>query len=270
MKSFWQKARFWIIGNILLIFGTILFRIDNGIVDQKITSAFYVATNAIGSRFPTGNEQPWAFFNNYNTYFEILLVIIFVFMLFLGLIKKQRYGFMIRYALFGLIAYGINVGIVVNDIFKGLWGRPRPQMTTMWPNTSPIGPFYMVWDPAFLYDPSLIGKGVSFPSGHVANIVAFITLFYIFMDPSFWAQTLGISKKIGFFRAVKWCALIFTVVGGILTGIARIAAGEHFASDVLWAFGMVWNLTAVFYYFIFRIPQFEKKITNKLHNNEVN
>ncbi len=71
---------------------------------------------------------------------------------------------------------------------------------------------------------------------------------------------LGNAKKSGFFRAVKWIAFCFSIIIGILTGIARIAAGEHFASDVLWAFGMVWNLTAIFYYFIFRIPTFEKKI----------
>src|SRR5271157_2370501 len=260
MTSLWQKARFWIIGNIILVVGTIIFRFDNGIVDKTITSAFYVATNPVGSRFPIGNEQPWAFFNDYNDIFWILLIGVFAFMLLLGLIKKQRFGFLIRYALFGILAYAVNVGLVVNAIFKGLWGRPRPQMTTMWPNTpTPIGPFYMVWDPAFLDNPNLIGIGVSFPSGHVAVIVACIMLFYIFMEPAAWGQMLGNAKKVGYFRAVKWSALAFTLVGGILTGIARIAAGEHFASDVLWSFGMVWNLTAIFYYWIFRIPQLENK-----------
>ncbi len=172
--------------------------IDNGIVDQTITKTFYVATNAIGDQFPVGNEEPWAFFNAYNSYFEYILLGIFAFLLLLGLVKRQRFGFMIRYAVFGIIAYLINTAVIVNLIFKGLWGRPRPGMTNLFPNTTnPIGPFFMVWVPAFVIDPSLIGLGVSFPSGNVANIVSYIMLFYIFMEPTVWSQD---ARK----REKKW------------------------------------------------------------------
>jgi membrane-associated phospholipid phosphatase len=262
MDTIWKKLRFWIMGGVLLIIGTILFRISDAKYDKLITSMFYDANAPIGSRFPTQYLEPWHFFNEYNDFFTYFLILILFGMFLLSVFKSEKYGFMRRYALFGMFAVALGAGVLVNNVFKGFWGRPRPRHTTLWPDTDdPIGRFYAVWEPAFLIDPNLIDKGVSFPSGHVSIIVAYIVLFYIFMNPDIWVKKLaGNSEKIRkIVQTIKWGALIFTILIGILTGIGRIVAGAHHASDVLWAFGIVWIFTGLMYY-IFQIPKWEQTL----------
>jgi membrane-associated PAP2 superfamily phosphatase len=250
------KARFWILGGFILLLGTILFRLNDGELDKAITDLAYNSSAPIGTRFALGDQEPWSFFNDFNGYFTGLLIAGLLIMLLLGLIKRDKYGFLIRYALFGIFSVAIGVGLVVNEIFKGLWGRPRPRMTAQWPDgTNIIGPFYMVWDPTFLIDPTLIGEGVSFPSGHVSIIAAYIVIFYIFMNIDTWVK--HTQKPAIIFQILKWTGFLFALIGGIMTGIARICAGAHHASDVLWAFGMVWIINAVIFYWVMRIPKHE-------------
>jgi len=121
-----------------------------------------------------------------------------------------------------------------------------------------------------LKDPSLIGEGASFPSGHVAIVAAFIVFFFIFMHPDFWAQIVQKGKyktKFRIFSTFKWAGLAISIILGILTGIGRIVVGAHHASDVIWAFGMVYIVNAFFYYLIFRIPRYEQKF--KIKNTSI-
>ncbi|MHA1510756.1 MAG: phosphatase PAP2 family protein, partial [Promethearchaeota archaeon] len=135
----------------------------------------------------------------------------------------------------------------------------------LWPNSPDADNFewYSLWKPAFLEDSSLVGEGKSFPSGHVALLAIFIIYFFMFMNPDFWAKLFekGDEKsKIRIFSVFKWLGLAISIIVGILTGIGRIVVGAHHASDVLWSFGMVWIVNAIFYYLIFQIPKFEKKL----------
>jgi lipid A 4'-phosphatase len=260
--TFVNRARFWIIGGMILLLGTIFFWIDGGKFDRWVTDQYYVPTEPIGNRFPYANQEPWHFFNEYNDIFTYILVVGFMIMLVIGLLHQKKYGFMVKYALFGFLSLAIGAGVIVNLIFKGLWGRPRPRLTTFWPDSSNIiGRFYFVWEPAWFEDPGLIGEGVSFPSGHVSVIAAYIILFYIFMHPDLWANFTGKSIKI--FQVIKWGSLLWTFVGGVLTGFGRIIAGAHFASDVLWAFGMILISNAVLYYFVMKMPYFDSKLISK-------
>ena len=83
------------------------------------------------------------------------------------------------------------------------------------------------------------------------------------MHPVLWAKLFkkGNEKsKIRIFSIFKWLGLAISIILGILTGIGRIAVGAHHTSDVLWSFGMVYIVNAIFYYLIFQIPKFEKKM----------
>ena len=53
--------------------------------------------------------------------------------------------------------------------------------------------------------------------------------------------------------------LMHSIVIGIITGIGRIVAGAHHASDVLWAFGIVWIFNGLMYH-LFRIPKMEQNL----------
>jgi membrane-associated PAP2 superfamily phosphatase len=110
----------------------------------------------------------------------------------------------------------VGPGILVNCVFKPYWSRPRPHATTEFG-----GPraFLPVWQRGFGDEDS------SFPSGHAA------TAFYL-MAPAFVC-----------YRRRPWLAagfLLFGIASGVVVGLARIVAGGHFPSDVLWAGGIVY------------------------------
>jgi lipid A 4'-phosphatase len=121
-----------------------------------------------------------------------------------------------RPALFLVLAAAVGPGLVVNVIFKDHWGRPRPREVI---ELGGQERFLPVW--AKGSDP----QAKSFPCGHCA---------------------------IGFYLGVPWLvlrrrrralALGFLAAGlawGATLGAARMMAGGHFLSDVVWAGGMVW------------------------------
>ncbi len=266
LNKYWHSIAF---GFILLI-GTIILKVQDGAVDKAITNLFYDAGLPLGDRFFLENVQPWYFLNEYNDFFEYFLYVTLLPMMIVGLIlyKKKRHLF--KYGFYGFASAFVGVLIFVNVIFKDLYGRPRPRQTSLWPNSvdANMFDFYSVWEPAFLKDPSLIDVGKSFPSGHVSLLAVFIIYYFIFMNPKLWANLVSFGKeetKIKIFSTFKWLGLSISIVLGILTGIGRIVVGAHHASDVLWAFGMVYIVKAILYHWVFRIPKYEKKLLAHLN-----
>ncbi|WP_371802093.1 phosphatase PAP2 family protein [Candidatus Lokiarchaeum ossiferum] len=272
IKNWMRKYRFFILFGIILLVGTIILKFNDGQIDKAITDLFYDESLPVGERFYLENVQPWYFLNEYNDIFEYLLYITLIPMIIIGAINYKKLGYLLIYGSYAFFSAFTGVVIFVNVIFKDLYGRPRPRQTMLWPNsTNPeMWDFYSVWEPAFLKDPSLIDAGKSFPSGHVSVVAVFVIFFFIFMHPKFWARIVQKGKKetkIQLFSMFKWAGLTISIILGILTGVGRIVVGAHHASDVLWAFGMVYIINALFYYIIFRIPRYEKKILNKEKNN---
>lgn len=265
LKKWIYKYRFFALFGAILLFGTIVLKFNDAQFDKAITDLFYDDSLPLGERFYLENVQPWYFLNEYNDIFEYLLYVTLIPMIIIGAIKYKKLGYLLIYGSYAFFSAFTGVVIFVNFIFKDLYGRPRPRQTMLWPNsTDPeMWDFYSVWEPAFLKDPSLIDAGKSFPSGHVSVVAVFIIFFFMFMHPKFWARIVQKGKeqtKIRLFSVFKWTGLAISIILGILTGIGRIVVGAHHASDVLWAFGMVYIINALFYYIIFRIPHYEKKI----------
>ncbi len=248
--------------------GTILFMVNDGMIDKAITDMFYDSSLPLGERFFLENVQPWKWFNDNNRVYGYILLVFSLGMLVMGLIIK-KYRFMVKYASFSLFTAIVGVWIIVNELFKGLYGRPRPRHTLLWPNslTAENYTWYRVWDPVFLKDPTLIGEGVSFPSGHVSMLAIFIIIYFIFKHPEFWGKLFGetrYERTVQITTILKWTGVFLSVVFGILTSIGRIMVGAHYASDCLWAFGITYIFAWMCYHWLFRIPAFEQKQLQKL------
>jgi membrane-associated PAP2 superfamily phosphatase len=117
-------------------------------------------------------------------------------------------------AMMMVFCLAIGPGILVNLVFKDHWGRPRPRETQDFGGRQS---FMQPWQPQANPD------GKSFPCGH-CSIAFYLCLPFLFLRKRSWAL----------FFLISGLAL------GTLTGVARMMAGGHFLSDVLWSWGMVW------------------------------
>ncbi|MDY0093490.1 MAG: phosphatase PAP2 family protein [Candidatus Vecturithrix sp.] len=132
--------------------------------------------------------------------------------------------------LFLVLLMLIGPGLVVNSIFKEHWGRPRPRAVVQFGGKQT---FLTVWQKGES------GKGSSFPSGHAS-------MGFFLLSPYFVLRH----------RSKKW-AWTFLGLGlgyGLLMGLVRMVQGGHFASDVLWAGGMVY-LCALGLYYLLHLDQ---------------
>lgn len=110
----------------------------------------------------------------------------------------------------------IGPGLVVNTVFKGYWGRPRPRHLEAFGGSES---FLYVWEKG------KTGEGHSFPSGHAAMGFFLFAPYFIFR------------------RNFKRWSVLFLTVGlsaGLIIGLARMVQGGHFASDVIWSGGFVY------------------------------
>jgi len=121
--------------------------------------------------------------------------------------RRPVWGVRPRVALYLLAVLALGPGLVVNVVFKDNWGRPRPSTIAEFggPNqyVRPLVPSTQCDD------------NCSFPSGHAAL--------------GFWAVAFALLAPRRLWPLSVGAALAF----GGLVGLARIAQGGHFASDVL-------------------------------------
>jgi lipid A 4'-phosphatase len=118
----------------------------------------------------------------------------------------------------------VGPGILVNLVLKDHTGRPRPREITEFGGTET----YLC-----VCEKGRTNEGKSFPCGH-CSMGFYMAIPYLF-----------------FRKRKKILALTFLATGlayGILIGIARMMAGGHFASDVVWAGGLTWGVALAGYY----------------------
>ncbi len=127
----------------------------------------------------------------------------------------------------------LGPGLLVNGMFKELWDRPRPVQTENFGGDYPYAP------------PLVIGEakgGKSFPCGHCSAGFALAALWLVLR-----------TRR----PRLAWLALGASIVLGAAMGYARLAAGGHYLSDILWAAWLSFLAAWVSYYLIMRIPQRE-------------
>jgi membrane-associated PAP2 superfamily phosphatase len=134
------------------------------------------------------------------------------------LTKGRRRGAVIM-----LVAVLLGPGILVNAIFKNHWGRPRPNAIEQFGGKA-------TYLPPLLKAPA---GGKSFPSGHPS--MAFVyAVFYLLLREKHRRRA----------RVMLAAALLL----GLAMGVARMAAGAHFLSDVLWSMLITWFAAWAAYY----------------------
>ncbi len=170
----------------------------------------------------------WDFIYKYSIFLGYLLAIAALALISLSYWRKALYPWR-KAAFFMLFVVAIGPGVLVNSTFKDHWGRPRPRDIQEFQGTEN---FVLVWQKGHT-------EGKSFPCGH-ASIAFYLSIPFLFLRQ----------------RYKKW-AWVFFISGtlyGLLVGYTRMLAGGHFASDVIWAAGMVW-FTGIVGYHLFRLDK---------------
>lgn len=130
--------------------------------------------------------------------------------LFIAILIKKRpvWGLTHIRVLYLFIALALGPGLVVNTIFKDMWGRARPSQIIMFGGTKNFTPAFVLSDQCKV--------NCSFVSG----------------DPSvgfyFFALALAIPRRRRIFMITAFSL-------GALFGITRIIQGGHFLSDVIFS-----------------------------------
>lgn len=126
----------------------------------------------------------------------------------------------------------LGPGLLVNGVFKNYWGRPRPVE---------IAAFGGPWEFRTPGEPGIPGQGKSFTCGHCAMAFA-------------------LASGAAWYPLHRGVGLVFLATGvvyGIMMGVARMAQGGHFPTDVVWSGVIVFVVLTALYYLVLRIPRQE-------------
>jgi lipid A 4'-phosphatase len=110
--------------------------------------------------------------------------------------------------IFLVAALAIGPGILVNTVLKDHWGRARPYQIEAFGGERQFTPAPLPADQC--------GRNCSFVSGHAA--LGFSLVMFAFLVPAGRKHNIALTAALSF---------------GALVGLARIAAGHHFPSDVV-------------------------------------
>ena len=211
----------WTIPVVLLIALSLPFWMTD--LDLRVARRFFVP----GAGWPVGADEPWRFLKHYGVV-PAWIVAVGALAVWVASFARPR-QLQRRAAMFLVFVMVLGPGVLVNDVFKEQWGRPRPRdLVEFGGHREYVAP--LIKSPR--------DHGGSFASGHAA------TGFYL-LTPYFLLR-----------RRRPWLAAGVFVTGlvyGSLVGFARVVQGAHFASDVLWALGIVY-LTALMMFYVLRLP----------------
>jgi len=172
-------------------------------VDMAVGGFFFAPT----TKFQWAREGLPELFRTYGPD-VILATLILCILLYVASLVSQRWMWRIApmqvfYLGFTLL---IGPGLIVETLLKSQWGRARPRDITEFGGGSSYTPAWQISDQC--------ASNCSFVSGHAA--VAFWLTAYAFILPAKW----------------RIPALAVGIVLGFAMGIARMAQGAHFISDV--------------------------------------
>lgn len=115
-----------------------------------------------------------------------------------------------RAAAYLLLALALGPGLLVNTVLKDHWGRARPAQVSEFGGTQQFTPAPLPADQC--------ARNCSFPAGHPA--IGFYLIAFAFLVPE---------------RRQRRLAGAAAVAAGALIGLARMAQGGHFLSDVVFS-----------------------------------
>ena len=125
----------------------------------------------------------------------------------------------VRRAMALTLVAALGVGVLVHSLLKDQWGRPRPAQTQAFGGAQPFQPP--------LQPSNLCPRNCSFVSGHAAA--------------GFMLVAVGLMGS----RRTRWRWWAIGALAGSSIGLARIAAGGHYLSDIVFGFLAVWGVCMV-------------------------
>lgn len=173
-------------------------RLCNGILEQFYNSQFDMFQNVL---------------------LAIAALIIYVFLVFITInVDKQKFENLKSIALLGLISSIVSFALVSG--MKMLWGRARfrslSEEYTEYTNFLTVNGFSKQ---------SLLDDYQSFPSGHTNSASCILIL-------------IPLVRKINSKSWINWITIASTALYVFTVGLSRICVGAHYASDVLFGFGI--------------------------------
>ncbi len=174
-----------------------------------------VLVSRSGSEWPVGDQAFWHFLYVWAPVPAFVLAGTALFGLGAGFFNARAADCR-KKTVFILLLLALGPGLVVNVLLKDQLGRARPREVIEFGGSHQ---FTECWQFG------TTGANSSFPSGH-ASIAFFL------MAPWFVLRDRKQGVAAGFLTA--------GIVFGSLVGIARMLQGGHFATDVLWAGGLVY------------------------------
>ena len=136
--------------------------------------------------------------------------------------RRAAGGLEIRAAAFLLLSLALGPGLLVNAVLKDHWGRARPAQVTEFAGTQHFTPALIPADQC--------ARNCSFPAGHPAIGFYLVSFAFLVRDP---------RRR----RMVEGAAIAV----GALIGLARIAQGGHFLSDVVFSGLLVYGTSWLLY-----------------------
>ena len=204
---------------LIMIVGTALFYWSDA--DLQISGAFY---DPVAQKW-VGNDSILVRLSYFYGPYLSGIIAFWALFNFLGSFVHPRFLLKRGLSLFILLCILVGPVVIVNGVFKETWRRPRPRDTLELGGHHPFQKVLIIKDRSF--------KGKSFPSGHASSGFVLVLLYFLLK-----------KRRPGLASA----ALLFGLFWGTWLGFVRIVLGGHFASDVLWAFGLVWYSTLVLFY----------------------
>lgn len=209
MAAFLKKHIAWLLPLILLALITPF----TPYLDLAISNYYFQPTQSFQS------NEFFTFLYNYGLIPAQLLFSSAAVMLFLGCFFKKWKKWHTP-ALVLVLSLLIGGGLIVHEMFKEHWGRPRPKQVIEFGGTQPFRPYY---EPNFFHQ---LEPSKSFSCGHC-------TMGFYFFSPALLARRLN-------YRKTFWAALLIAFALGISLSFARIVQGGHFFSDTLVSAIVMW------------------------------
>ncbi|HSQ08046.1 MAG TPA: phosphatase PAP2 family protein [Chromatiaceae bacterium] len=196
-------------------------------LDLRVAGHFFDATAA--DPWVESQDRRWALLYQAASILSTLVLVAGLAVL-LGGTLLRRFRGLRRYALFVVAVFILGPGLVVNSVFKEHWGRPRPYQVTEFGGASAYLPPLMKGEDR---------DGKSFPSGHSSVGFSLVAFALIWLRRRPWLAAV---------------AFVLALAAGGGFGLARMAVGDHFLSDVLWSAVMIYAVALALYYGILDIP----------------